>query len=90
MEGKNMDKTDRLTAFGVIDRYLYEEEVPWPSNHAQRIIERLEAAGYKVVDTETLRTALNFGYGKEPTPEGAIARANLREELTTSSGRAGG
>jgi hypothetical protein len=45
-----MDKTDRLTAFGVIDRYLYAEEIGWPSFHAQRIIERLEAEGYKIID----------------------------------------
>jgi hypothetical protein len=45
-----MNETDRLTAFGVIDKYLYDEEIPWPSNHAQRIVERLEAEGYKIVD----------------------------------------
>jgi hypothetical protein len=45
-----MDKTDRLTAFGVIDKYLYGAEIPWPANHAQRIVERLEAEGYKIVD----------------------------------------
>lgn len=61
----------------VADITGYEEEM------ASAIITALWNAGYTIIDTEVLRTALNFGYGKEPTPEGSIARANLREQLTS-------
>jgi hypothetical protein len=56
---------------------------PTSDEIAAELLGALKAAGYTVIDTEVLRTALNFGYGKEPTPEGAIARANLREQITT-------
>ena len=41
---------NRFTPFGVIDRYLWEVGIGWPSFNADRILEKLEAEGYAIVD----------------------------------------
>lgn len=44
------------TPYGVLERYLYAEEIGWSGFHAQRMLERLEAEGYRIVnDTENRR-----------------------------------
>lgn len=41
----------RLTPFGVLEKYLTDEaEIAWAAYHSDRIIEKLEAEGYKITD----------------------------------------
>lgn len=49
-----MTESSRLTPFGVIDKYLHDEKCTgWPSFHAERILEKLKAEGYKIVNEDT-------------------------------------
>lgn len=49
---------------------------------SDELLALLTTGGYTIVKTDVLESALNFGYGKQATPDGAIARANLREQLS--------
>lgn len=49
-DDKDAREAPRLTPFGVIDKYLYDEKcMTWPSFHAERILEKLKAEGYDIV-----------------------------------------